>query len=94
MRIRSVYPKVAGGSDDLRKRLDHLFAPLDLQSSETAVPTLTILWSSTKHISLHSTSSMWMPDSVVPLLPKPEVGQPFIDDSPIYSCCFIAEQRQ
>ncbi|CAF0797848.1 unnamed protein product [Rotaria sp. Silwood1] len=72
MRIRSVYPKISGGNDDLRKRLDRLFSPLYVESNETTVSTITILWSNMKHISSHSTSSMWMPDCVVPLLPKPD----------------------
>ncbi|CAF3965991.1 unnamed protein product [Rotaria sp. Silwood2] len=72
MKIRSVYPKISGGNDDLRKRLDRIFSPLDVESNETTVSTITILWSDTKHISSHSTSSMWMPDCVVPLLLKPD----------------------
>ncbi|CAF2115570.1 unnamed protein product [Rotaria magnacalcarata] len=70
MRIRSVYPKVPGGSDDLRKRLNRIFSPSDIQSNETTLSTITILWSNMKHISSHSTSLIWMPDCVVPLLPK------------------------
>jgi hypothetical protein len=81
MKIRSVYPKVSGGNDDLRKRFDRIFSLLNIQSNTTLVPTITILWSNTKHISLHSTSSMWMPDCVVPLLPKPEVCQQIVFDS-------------
>jgi hypothetical protein len=73
MRIRSVYPKISGGNDDLRKRLDRMFSPLDIESNETTIPTITILWSNMKHISSHSTNSMWMPDCVIPLLPKPDV---------------------
>jgi hypothetical protein len=73
MRIRSVYPNIPGGNDDLRKRLDRIFSPLDIQSYTTTIPTITILWSNMKHISSHSTSSMWIPDCVIPLLPKPDV---------------------
>ncbi|CAF1497726.1 unnamed protein product, partial [Adineta steineri] len=72
MRIRSVYPNVPGGSDDLRKRLDRIFSPLETQSNEIILLTITILWSNTKHISSHSTSTMWIPDTVIPLLPKPD----------------------
>jgi hypothetical protein len=80
MRIRSVYPKVPGGSDDLRKRLDRIFSPLDIQLDATPIPLISILWSNTKHISSHSTSSMWLPDCVVPLLPKPDVCKQVIFD--------------
>lgn len=73
VRIRSVYPKISGGSDDLRKRLNRIFSPTDIGSNENTISTITILWSNMKHISSHSTSSMWMPDCVVPLLPKPDV---------------------
>ncbi|CAF0751553.1 unnamed protein product [Rotaria sordida] len=72
MRIRSVYPKISGGNDDLRKRLDRIFSPLDVESNTATISTITILWSNMKHISSHSTSAMWMPDCVVPLLPKPD----------------------
>ncbi|UJR26028.1 hypothetical protein I4U23_007374 [Adineta vaga] len=72
MRIRSVYPKVPGGNEDLRKRLDRIFSPLDIQANTSSITTITILWSNTKPISSHSTSSMWVPDCVVPLLPKPD----------------------
>src|SRR5438874_338923 len=80
MRIRSVYPKVPGVDDDLRKRLDRIFSPLNIQSNTTVIPTISILWSNTKHISSHSTSSMWIPDCVVPLLPKPDVCKQIICD--------------
>ncbi len=80
MRIRSVYPKISGGNDDLRRRLDRIFSPLDIQLNETTISTITILWSNTKNISSHSTSSMWMPDCVVPLLPKPDVCKQVIFD--------------
>jgi hypothetical protein len=73
MRIRSVYPKIASASDDLRKRLDRIFSPLDIQSKTDIVPTISILWSNKKHLSLHPTSSMWISDCVVPLLPKQDV---------------------
>ncbi|CAF1471563.1 unnamed protein product [Adineta steineri] len=72
MRVRSVYPNVPGGNDDLRKRLDRIFSPLETQSNEIILLTITILWSNTKHISSHSTSTMWIPDTVIPLLPKPD----------------------
>jgi hypothetical protein len=80
MRIRSVYPKVPGTSDDLRKRLDQIFSPLDIHLRTDIVPTISILWSNTKHISSHSTSIMWVSDCVVPLLPKPDVYKQIICD--------------
>jgi hypothetical protein len=80
MRIRSVYPNVPGGNDDLRKRLDRIFSPLDIQSNATIISTITILWTNTKPISSHSTSSMWMPDCVIPLLLKPDVCKQVIVD--------------
>jgi hypothetical protein len=84
MRIRSVYPNIPGGNDDLRKRLDRIFSPLDIQLNATTTSTITLLWSNKKHISLHSTSSMWMPDNVVPLLPKPDVCKSVICDKTIF----------
>ena len=91
MRIRSVYPNVPGGNDDLRKRLDRIFSPLDIQFNATTTSTITILWSNTKHISSHSTSSMWLPDSVIPLLPKPDVCKSMIFDKIlcIFLCSFM-----
>jgi hypothetical protein len=80
MRIRSVYPKIPGTSDDLRNRLDRIFSPLDIQLKTDIVPTISILWSNTKHTSSYPTSAMWVSDCVVPLLPKPDVCKQTICD--------------
>ncbi len=88
MRIRSVYPRVSGGNDVLRKLLDRIFSPLDMQSNATVIPTIAILWSNKVHISSHSSNSMWMPDCVVPLLPKPDICKQVIFEKIRYILLF------
>ncbi len=69
--IRSVYPTVPIVKTYFFKQFNRLFSPLNMPSNK--LPIITIFWSNTIPFSSHSSSNEWIPNCVVPLLPKPEV---------------------
>ena len=84
MKIRSIYPEVPNGNDDLQKRLNRVFSPLNTQSDNKTVPTINILWSNMKEISSRSSNTTWIPNCVVPLLLKPDVCEKMVFDKMIF----------
>ncbi|CAF1289986.1 unnamed protein product [Rotaria magnacalcarata] len=73
--IKSLCPQMFGHADSIHHRLHRTYTPLSLQKVNAYETPIHILWSSKTALSCIDTSSPWLPDRVVPLLPLMQVTQ-------------------
>ncbi|CAF3760889.1 unnamed protein product [Rotaria sordida] len=69
VKIVSICPQIRGHSDHIYDRLHRDFLPLSSQQINVNETPIHILWTGKQRLSALDTSSRWLPDRVVPLLP-------------------------